>query len=298
MSSTKIQQPRVPSEQHQHLDKKATPATTPDSSYYVIGQIKNGQLVHFDPTCQLLTTWTEQQETAKTELSFSSSRLLEMLIRRADTVVSREDILTYAWPNRVVTQSSLNQAISSIREQLGDDFEKKIIQTMPRRGYQFNSRFLISIKEWLALQNEAGSIPSTPSPLPYTMAAPSHRIVQHRHLLLLALIIFLLVTLVLRINFSLFLQPNLVISNQQAGHQQLIYTATNKDQLSALQTEVTFLQEKLLSLPEPPSILLFNRMYSFYDIICISQESKVFSMLLHESQLSNITDQQLLACAK
>jgi cholera toxin transcriptional activator len=80
----------------------------------------------------------------KVELGYSTSRILEILIERADSIVNRDDIFAFAWPDRIVGQNSLNQAISTIRELLSDEERKSIIQTIPRRGYQFNSECLAS----------------------------------------------------------------------------------------------------------------------------------------------------------
>ncbi|WP_431191594.1 winged helix-turn-helix domain-containing protein [Pseudomonas fluorescens] len=73
----------------------------------------------------------------------SSSPILEILVERADITVSRGDIFAFAWPDRIVGQNSLNQAISTIRELLVDEELREIIQTVPTQGYQFNSRILI-----------------------------------------------------------------------------------------------------------------------------------------------------------
>ncbi|MCU1750248.1 transcriptional regulator [Pseudomonas sp. 6D_7.1_Bac1] len=298
MSSTIIKEPRSPLEQDQHSDTANSCAMLQTQDRYIIRCTTTGYYAYFEPTRQLLTSLFGQQVTAKVELSFSTSHLLELLILRADTIVAREDILAYAWPDRVVTQNSLNQAISNLREHLGDDLTKEIIQTMPRRGYQLNSRFLISLKEWSALQDSSDSTPTVASPDPRTVTERSRGVIQHRRLFLLLLITLLFGTLIWRINFTLLLQPGPIFSSLQIDNQYFLYTAPSQEQLLALQADTTSLRARLLSLPEPPRNLLFNRMHNFLDVICINKDNKVSSILLHESQLPTITDHQLMACAK
>lgn len=76
------------------------------------------------------------------ELGFAGSRVLERLIQTPGEVVSREELLAYGWTDRVVSQGSLNQQIYVLRQILGDEKGRNIIQTLPRRGYLFNPAFL------------------------------------------------------------------------------------------------------------------------------------------------------------
>jgi DNA-binding winged helix-turn-helix (wHTH) protein len=57
-------------------------------------------------------------------------------------VVTREELLGYAWADRVVSQGSLNQQIYVLRQILGDEKGRQIIQTLPRRGYLFNPDYI------------------------------------------------------------------------------------------------------------------------------------------------------------
>ncbi len=102
--------------------------------------IKTGNpdcIAHFYPALYQLTLVRNKTE-EKVELGFSGSRLLERLARNPGEVVSREDLLSHAWSDRVVGQGSLNQQIYTLRQILGDEKEREIIQTLPRRGYQLN----------------------------------------------------------------------------------------------------------------------------------------------------------------
>lgn len=62
--------------------------------------------------------------------------LLVALVARAGRLVSREELLREVWKDTVVEQSSLNAAMSVLRQALGDE-ASKLIETVPGRGYRF-----------------------------------------------------------------------------------------------------------------------------------------------------------------
>lgn len=86
----------------------------------------------------------------RVDLGYAGSRLLERLLRDPGEVVPREDLMGFAWPDRVVGQGSLNQQIYSLRQIFCDEKGRDIIQTLPRRGYQFNPNYVIG-REYDAL---------------------------------------------------------------------------------------------------------------------------------------------------
>ena len=101
------------------------------------------------------------------ELGYSGSRLLERLLRNPGEVVSREELLQYAWADRVVGQGSLNQQVYILRQILGDEKERQIIQTLPRRGYLFNVNYLLGPASTAASTVAAlPEHPALPEPLP------------------------------------------------------------------------------------------------------------------------------------
>src|SRR5690606_32746154 len=53
-------------------------------------------------------------------------------------VLDRQLILDAVWPNLVVDDNNLSQAVSALRRTLGDDHDTpRFIATEPRRGYRF-----------------------------------------------------------------------------------------------------------------------------------------------------------------
>ena len=64
--------------------------------------------------------------------------VLELLIDRAGQVVARQELLDAVWKDAFVTDTSLAEAVSFLRQSLGDDPQSpRYIQTVHRRGYRF-----------------------------------------------------------------------------------------------------------------------------------------------------------------
>jgi DNA-binding winged helix-turn-helix (wHTH) protein/tetratricopeptide (TPR) repeat protein len=64
--------------------------------------------------------------------------LLLYLVARPSALVSKEELFKALWPDVAVTDNALTQAVSELRQALGDDpSEPSYIQTVARRGYRF-----------------------------------------------------------------------------------------------------------------------------------------------------------------
>jgi DNA-binding winged helix-turn-helix (wHTH) protein/Tfp pilus assembly protein PilF len=64
--------------------------------------------------------------------------LLFHLVDRAGILVTKEELLDALWPGANVTDNALTQAISDLRQALGDDAgDPRYIRTVARRGYRF-----------------------------------------------------------------------------------------------------------------------------------------------------------------
>jgi DNA-binding winged helix-turn-helix (wHTH) protein/Tfp pilus assembly protein PilF len=64
--------------------------------------------------------------------------LLLYLVARQPALVSKEDLFKALWPDVAVTDNALTQAVSELRQALGDDPSKPVyVQTVARRGYRF-----------------------------------------------------------------------------------------------------------------------------------------------------------------
>ena len=65
-----------------------------------------------------------------------SFEVLHYLVQNAGRLVSRDDVLDAVWPGVTVTEESLTQCVSEVRQALGDT-DQRIIKTVPKRGYLF-----------------------------------------------------------------------------------------------------------------------------------------------------------------
>lgn len=93
----------------------------------------------FDPSIGGLT-----QRGDPIALEPQAIRLLEVLIRHRDKIVSKEDLIEEIWDGRAITDAALNTRIRSVRRALGDAATtSKFIKTFPKRGFQFVAQVTI-----------------------------------------------------------------------------------------------------------------------------------------------------------
>jgi tetratricopeptide (TPR) repeat protein len=91
--------------------------------------------------------------------------LLLLLSRRANTLVSREDILETVWAGRVVEDAAITNCVWQIRRALGPD-GKDILQTRTKRGYVLvvpDSAWLRAFPDPVPALTEAVAVPA-PAP--------------------------------------------------------------------------------------------------------------------------------------
>ena len=64
--------------------------------------------------------------------------LLLYLVARPSALATKDDLLKALWPDVIVTDNALTQAVSELRQALGDDPARpQYVQTVARRGYRF-----------------------------------------------------------------------------------------------------------------------------------------------------------------
>lgn len=64
--------------------------------------------------------------------------LLRYLVRHSGRLVEKQELLDAVWPGTVVEENNLNQAMSALRQALGDDAQSpRYIATIKGRGFQF-----------------------------------------------------------------------------------------------------------------------------------------------------------------
>ena len=74
----------------------------------------------------------------RVHLSPKSFDLLEILIERRPALVTKSELQDLLWPDTVVLEANLGNAVAEIRKALGDDpREPRFVWTVSRRGYRF-----------------------------------------------------------------------------------------------------------------------------------------------------------------
>ena len=73
------------------------------------------------------------------DLRPKSFEVLRYLTEHAGRVVTKDEVIKAVWPDVTVTDESLTRCISEVRHALGDE-RQRIIKTVPRRGYLFDTR--------------------------------------------------------------------------------------------------------------------------------------------------------------
>ena len=64
------------------------------------------------------------------------SNLLNLLLSNEGKTVTKSEIFAYVWSQKVVSESSITQAITKLRQSLHDNaYEQNIIRTIPKLGY-------------------------------------------------------------------------------------------------------------------------------------------------------------------
>ena len=85
--------------------------------------------------------------------------LLLYLVARPSVLVSKDELFKALWPDVAVTDNALTQAVSELRQALGDDPSKPAyIQTVARRGY----RFIAPVSSGAPAQTPTAPASSTP----------------------------------------------------------------------------------------------------------------------------------------
>jgi DNA-binding winged helix-turn-helix (wHTH) protein/tetratricopeptide (TPR) repeat protein len=95
--------------------------------------------------------------------------LLLYLVARPSALVSKDELFKALWPDVAVTDNALTQAVSELRQALGDDASSpKFVQTVSRRGY----RFIAAVHHGGAADAHPVS-PSSAAPMPAQPALPT-----------------------------------------------------------------------------------------------------------------------------
>ncbi len=96
------------------------------------------------------------------DIRHNEAKLLLLLLEQANNVLSKEDILSLVWKDKIVSEQAVFQNISHLRSLFGND----AIKTFPKRGYQWQLN--IELNAEIIPQNLSSSNHQTELPLQST----------------------------------------------------------------------------------------------------------------------------------
>lgn len=81
-----------------------------------------------------------RREGRRVHLSPKAFDLLEILVERRPALVTKDELQDRLWPDSIVLEANLGNAVAEIRKALGDDPKSpRYIWTVSRRGYRFSA---------------------------------------------------------------------------------------------------------------------------------------------------------------
>lgn len=294
---------------HAHTKEQASRATESLTCL----TIKTGNancLVYFYPSLYQLTLLKADTE-EKIDLGFSGSRLLERLLQTPGEVISREELMSYAWTDRVVGQGSLNQQIYTLRQILGDEKEREIIQTLPRRGYMLNTKYIEVSTTSIAPAPETATSTQPTISAPVTSKPPLQRtptsilntfkadmsfawkiIVRVRLPLVTGLCALTIITTIMAREQQ---GSTPVISPTKTGLT-LTYAPENTAQMLQLVPLGEAISRQLENHTNKPLQLVLGSHENIVTLVCLRADGSARSLHLHENQISTLDKAALAPC--
>lgn len=273
-------------------------STLPDSRPIACLTLRTGRpdcVAQFYPALYQLDLDRDGQ-VERIDLGFSGSRVLERLLQSPGDVVARDELLTHAWSDRVVGQGSLNQQIYTLRQVLADEKQRQIIQTLPRRGYMFNPQYLVS-PAGEPDADVADTAPQVIAPDTAANPAPAAPLPSPRRLKLAAASLCILGLLGLSGAFYYTqVRSPVLTAEQNVGALQITYVEDNEQDLQRLIRNTRPLARQLADLASRPIGLMLHMTSGFYELVCVQPEGTSNWLLIHESQVARIPQEQLRKC--
>lgn len=210
------------------------------------------------------------------DLGFSTAKTFELLCVNAGLVVSRDQIFEYAWEGRIVTQNSLNQVISQIRDAIGDDKDKAIIRTISRKGYLFSRDYVTAADkmtdpEIIGVDVESTALPiKLPEPSNLEFVNPtsvpwySKTLYAYLGLSLVSLALWLF-----NVDFGLLFSDRFVAETQYYDEKPVMYVAFSKPSLSLLKNRMEPWVKEVESMNTHGKTIVINDSLDYYDVYCL-----------------------------
>jgi DNA-binding winged helix-turn-helix (wHTH) protein len=262
---------------------------------YALKLGEGSEFAEFEPAVWRLTIFHILGVTREVTLGYAEAYLLEYLARHPGEILTRQQLLDHAWGDRVVSQGSLNQAISTLRALLGDDQKREIILTVPRRGYQFNSSALMDWDAWLVRKGEIQPSLDSPSlddrPLP-----PRRNGWQIPALRVAAAILSLTLLGGLFTHYYYAMFPPYVSTESATTNTRLTLLAKNQAELDETREILLPIIDRLDALGG--GRVLVNRTHNYLEFNCFSDGGDVHALYIHIRRLQTLEDNYLRGCLK
>ena len=98
----------------------------------------DGTMIYtFGPYRFLASQRSLQRDGEPCEIGSRATDILTLLLEHAGEVVSKDTIVSHAWPSSFVEESSIRVQIASLRKALDDGDREKYVRNIPGRGYCF-----------------------------------------------------------------------------------------------------------------------------------------------------------------
>lgn len=265
------------------------------------------EYAEFEPAQWRLTVYHVLGVSRQISLGYAEVYLLEYFTMHPGQMISRQQLIDHAWGDRVVSQGSLNQAVSNLRALLGDDQKREIIITVPRRGYQLNAEALVAWPDWLARKAEIIPPPSsggrTREELPAREQPPVITPAKDRDRAWLmptlwgmaALLSLLLVGGMFTRYFYTIWPP---FAAEYSRSDKLRLTTLAKDQVELKETKS--LLEPVIKRIEMlgGGTVLVNRAHNYVEFNCLRNDGTMRTLLVHIRRIQSLDNAYLSGCLR
>ena len=136
-----MRQPLVP----QQFASQPMPQWDPPSSSRHEVSVSGDAVIRFGRFCVLPRARQLLIDGQPVQLGSRAFDLLMVLIVAPGTLITKDEIMSRVWPNRVVEESNLKMQMSALRRVLNAD--RDVIKTVHGRGYVFTSEVTIASSE-------------------------------------------------------------------------------------------------------------------------------------------------------
>jgi cholera toxin transcriptional activator len=251
-------------------------------------------IARFYPSRYQLTLIKQGVE-EKVDLGFSGSRLLERLVRNPGEVVDRDELMDHAWSGRVVGQGSLNQQIYTLRQILSDESTRDIIQTLPRRGYLINPKYIEISVETPPSPAVEPEVTTAPSPVSDSAEVkPLGNTFGKRWLVPVVIGCTSLLLLGAAVNYQH--QANLDAAKTPGKLLNITYAPDHPHELPDLISYVEKIKQSLSANVKHPLHLVVGFHENVLDVVCMRADGSAVSLHFTENQRENFTAKDLASC--